>query len=83
MEGIVKIFAEVGGVVGILLVVICWMVYANTQITNSLLKMIRLNDDRLMDFKKEIYSSGRLLRERRQFGPISTDVEMRRNDDDV
>jgi len=79
---IVKIFADVGGVVGILLVVICWMVYSNTQITKSLLRTIHLNDERLIDYKKEIYKTGRMLPERRAFGRMQVEEESKRGKDD-
>lgn len=81
MESIIKVFADVGGIAGILLVVICWMVYSNTQITKTLLEITMRKDERLMDLKKSLYNAGRLPERRDNRYRNEPEIKNRRDDD--
>lgn len=81
MESIIKVFADVGGIAGILLVVICWMVYSNTQITKTLLDITMRKDERLMDLKKSLYNAGRLPERRDNRYRNEPEIKNRRDDD--
>lgn len=61
MIDIAKLFADYGGIIGLvilaLFVLIAYLIYQQSQITAQLLKSVEESDRRLIDFKREAYKS--------------------------
>lgn len=61
IHSVTKIFAEYGGLIGLVVLalfgMVAYLIYQQTQITKRLLKAVEENDERLIDLKKVLWTA--------------------------
>jgi hypothetical protein len=61
IEALAKLFAEYGGLIGLVVLLlfglVAYLIREQTRLTRNLLQVVRENDDRLIDLKRALWKS--------------------------